>query len=152
MVILGQTKSTMSTINPQTKGIIVLIENDKEIADDIKSDLETSRYEVLWINSIGELYRFYTDMEKWPDERLGLLRAVVFDFYFEEDEEEVTTLPFIPDFLRVRGLRSRILLANSLLDDRNEELVRNGCMHSRPRGTAKNSIAHYLIPELEKLA
>lgn len=135
-----------------TNGIVVLIENDDKIAECIKFDLETAEYEVLWINSMGKLYRFYVDMERWPDDRLGLLRAVVFDFYLDEEEEEVLTLPFIPDFFKVRGLKSQILLANSSLDDRNEDLVKNGCTHSRPRGTEKKCIANYLLPELQKLA
>ena len=130
-----------------TKGIIILIEDDLRIGENIEFDLTADGYEIQWIKDLPSLFEHYIDMMKWADEHLECVKAIIFDFYLDEDCDD-STLPFVPDFLKLRGSRPWVLMANSSLDDRNTDLMREGCTHSRPTGTRKQCISNYLLQVL----
>lgn len=130
-----------------TKGIIILIEDDLQIGENIEFDLTAEGYETWWIKDLDSLFEHYRDMITWADEHLERVKAIIFDFYLDERNED-STLPFVSDFLRLRGSRPWVLMANSSLDDRNADLMREGCTHSRPTGTKKQCISNYLLQVL----
>lgn len=147
MVLLGQTKSTMSTTTDN--GIVILIEDHEGVGQNIKYGLTKEGYEVVWIKDIKMLKKVTILLKGWGKERLELVRAVIFDFYLDEKCEH-WTLDMVPEFLECDPSKEWVLLANSPFDDLNELLVRKGCTHARPSRTRKKYISQYLLQVLHE--